>query len=70
MRNSCNSEKIANTSFENIVCAPYFVLAIVVDLFREVLALATRTYATFTESPEGCQQNYWHASNAQFMGKC
>ncbi len=66
LTDSENSKEIAYTALGNIVCAPYFVLAIVVDVSREILALATRTYATLTESPEGREQDYWYADNTQF----
>lgn len=61
-----NSEGIAYTALGNIVCALYFLLAIVIDLSREVLALATRTYATITESSAGREQDHWYADHAQF----
>lgn len=60
------SQEIAQTALGNIICAPYFVFAIAIDLCREVIALGTRTYASKIESPEGRAQNYWVADNKQF----
>lgn len=38
--------------FGNVVLAPYFALAIVVDFLRELNALLSRTYATIMQTIE------------------
>lgn len=67
--NNMDSKIYAEVMLGNMVCAPYFALAIVIDLARELLALATRSYATLTESSEGKACDYWVADDHQFSLK-